>query len=171
MCRVWSFTRRTHRTQCIVVLRAEKGHRVKSAEGIGRWLKSRKSRCKPLSPLPLHTCQMCCHGTCEVVSTWEAHQSLSAQGRYWRLLTEAASAQHVPDLQTPSLAQTTLFMQTGAASLGKASGYKLKIQKSLAFSTAVVRAYQIFHVYGKKKKKKFQNKGVGLMKKTDFVEI
>lgn len=42
-----------------------------------------------------------CDNTCEMQSTREAHQGLSAQGFDWRLVTQAPSDWQIPKFQTP----------------------------------------------------------------------
>lgn len=103
--------RRSHRTQHIVGLMlrfiSEKKP-GKISKGKGDGVKCRGSRAQASkSPLPVASHRTCSipptgnsDNTCQVSSTTEAHQRLSAQNFNQGLVTQAPSAQHVPKFQT-----------------------------------------------------------------------
>lgn len=79
--------------------RREKAHGVKSG---------RDQAVPSQSPLLLGSHRMClippasCDNMCEMLSPWEAHQQLSAQGFHWGLVMQTPSSrQPVPKFQTP----------------------------------------------------------------------
>lgn len=119
----------------------------------GSGAKSRRSRCEHLSPLPLDVCHVCGHRVCGLMSAWEARRRLRAQGLYQRLLTRHP----LPGTLCPARTESPdsqfgiphIVSAGGHSEPRETSGTTLKIQKSFAPSTVVVRACQTFHVCGK----------------------
>lgn len=108
---IQQFTKRTHRTEHIVVLLdllQQKDAKANQQRVKAHGAKSRGSQMQASkSPLPMELHRMClilpalnCENMCKMLFTRRSCQKLSTQCFYWGLVTQAACTQHIPKFQT-----------------------------------------------------------------------